>query len=80
MKNTPATKGTPTDRRLEALEKHRAGTQFQPLDADSPTVLVQVRLTEAQRDQVDVAAQAAGLSRSEAVRAALAAWLVAVAE
>ena len=70
-----STKATGRAAQLAALAANREGTQFRPLDADSPTVLVQVRLTEAQRDQVDVAAQAAGLSRSEAVRAALRRWL-----
>ena len=62
-------------RRLRALAEHRAGTQFQPLDAASPTVLVQFKAPEALRDALDKAAQARGLSRSEAAREAVTEWL-----
>lgn len=57
-------------RQLDALNVARAGTQFQPLNPDSPTVLVQVRLTEALRNQVDTAAALAGVTRSEWLRTA----------
>lgn len=62
-------------RQHRALADHRAATQFQPLDEASPTVSVLLRLPERLRDEVDAAAQAAGLSRSEAIRAALRRWL-----
>lgn len=62
-------------RQLAALEEHRAGTQFRPLDESSPTVSVLLKLPESLRDELDVAAQARGLNRSEAMRAAIAAWV-----
>lgn len=62
-------------RQLDAL----APTQWAALDSESPTVSVLFKLPESLRDQVDVAAQAAGLNRSEAIREALAAWLEACA-
>ena len=61
--------------RVAALEEHRAGTQFQPLDESSPTVSVLLKLPEALRDELDVAAQERGLSRSAAMRAAIRAWV-----
>lgn len=62
-------------RRQRALVDHRAGTQFQPLDESSPTVSVLLKLPEALRDELDVAAQERGLSRSAAMRAAIRAWV-----
>lgn len=55
-------------RRLAALEQHREGTQFQPLDPDSPTVLLQVRVPQALLDRLDADAAAEGVTRSELVR------------
>lgn len=63
------------ENQLRALDEHRTGTQFQPLDQSSPTALVQVKMTEALRDELDVAAQERGLSRSAAIREALVAWM-----
>lgn len=57
--------------RIAALEAHRAGTQFRPLDPASPTVLMQVRLPRALLERVDEAAAARGVTRSELVREAL---------
>lgn len=57
--------------RLAALEEHRAATQFQPLDPASPTVKIEMRLPAVLRDRVDAAADAAGVSRSEWIRALL---------
>ena len=57
--------------RLAALEQHREGTQFQPLDPTSPTVTLQVRVPQSLLDVVDAAAARAGVTRSEFVRAAL---------
>lgn len=58
-------------RRLAALVANRAGTQFAPLDATSPTVLLQVRAPSALIERVDSAATTAGVTRSEWVRRAL---------
>lgn len=55
--------------RLAALERSRAATQFQPLDASSPTVLLQVKVPQTLIDRIDSARH--GLSRSEYVRTAI---------
>lgn len=70
-----STKATGRAAQLAALARHRGGTQFQPLDAASPTVLLQAKVSEEQRDRLDAAAQSRGLTRSEAVRAAIQSWL-----
>jgi len=62
-------------RQLDALADHREGTQYQPLDAASPTVTVLLKLPESLRDELDVAAQERGLNRSAAIREAITAWL-----
>lgn len=68
------------DRTAEGVRRDRLGrirrpeqdaTTFKPLDPDSPTVLLQVRVTQALLDQVDAAAATAGVTRSELVRRAL---------
>lgn len=58
-------------RRLRALEEHREGTQFKPLDPDSRTVQVLLALPESLRDAVDAAAAAEGVPRAEWIRRAL---------
>lgn len=58
-------------RQLDALEP----TKWEPLDENSPTVSVLFKLPESLRDAVDVKAQERGVNRSEAIRAALVAWL-----
>lgn len=63
------------ENQLRALDEHRTGTQFQPLDDTSPTVLVQFKAPESLRGALDETAQARGLSRSEAVREAITSWL-----
>lgn len=50
-------------------------TQFQPLDATSPTVLVQLKMPQALLEELDAAADEAGLTRSAALRQAAEAWL-----
>lgn len=64
--------------RLAALEAHREGTQFQPLDESSPTVSVLLKLPESLRAELDVVAQERNLSRSAAIREAITAWIDAV--
>jgi hypothetical protein len=52
----------PARARLRALENHRAGTQFQPLDPGSRTVTVQVRVPAALVARVDAVAGVGGRS------------------
>lgn len=63
------------DPRRAALEAHREATQFQPLDPASPTVLVQVRAPQSLVERLDAAAAERGVTRSEAIRAAIDEWL-----
>lgn len=67
----------PHDARLAALARSREATQFQPLDPASPSRPVQVRVPLAVLEQLDEAATAAGLTRSQAVRLAVEEWLAA---
>lgn len=55
-------------RQRRALADSREATQFQPLDPDSPTVLLQVRVPQALLDRLDADAAAEGVTRSELVR------------
>ncbi len=56
------------EKRLQALDHHRSGTQFQSLDPSSPTVTAQIRFPKPLLDRIDSAARAAGVSRSEWLR------------
>lgn len=59
------------DRLGRTRRPEQDATTFQPLDPDSPTVLLQVRVPRALLDRVDAAAARAGVTRSELVRRAL---------
>ena len=60
-------------KRFAALEAHREAGQFRPLDpAGGPSVVLQARVPMATAAELDAAAGAAGLTRSEALRTALA--------
>jgi len=64
------------DKRLAALEAHREAGQFRPLDpAGGPSVVLQARVPMAVAAELDAASSAEGLTRSEALRVALAEWL-----
>lgn len=60
---------------LAALASNREGTQFKPLDPDSPTVRLEVRAPASLVARVAAAADARSLTRSDVVRVALQAWL-----
>lgn len=60
-------------RRLAALEEHREGTQFQPLDPDSPSTRLELRIPRSLVDRIDAAR--GNQSRSEWIRAAIEAAL-----
>jgi len=63
----------PHDTRRDRLGRVRRPEQdvFQPLDPNSPTTVMKVRVPRALLDRVDAAAHAAGVTRSELVRRAL---------
>lgn len=65
------------DKRLEALARHRAASQFRALDpADSgPSSRLYVRVPAALLERLDAALAGGGLTRSEALRLALEEWL-----
>ena len=56
-------------RRLAALEEHREATQFQPLDATSPSTRLELRIPQALVDRIDAVRDQQ--SRSEFVRDAI---------
>jgi len=60
---------------LKALAENREGTQFKPLDPDSPTVRLEVRAPASLVARVAAEADARSLTRSDVVRLALQAWL-----
>lgn len=57
--------------RLAALERSRAGTQFQSLSPGEATVTVQVRMPAGLVARADARAIELGVTRSELIRAAL---------
>ena len=61
------------DTRRDRLGRVRRPEQdvFQPLDPNSPTIVMKVRVPRALLDRVDAAAHAEGVTRSELVRRAL---------
>lgn len=61
------------DTRRDRLGRVRRPEQdvFQPLDPDSPTTVMKVRVPQSLLDAVDAAAHAEGVTRSELVRRAL---------
>lgn len=63
----------PDDTRRDRLGRVRRPEQdvFKPLDPDSPTAVMKVRVPRALLDRVDAAAKDRGVTRSELVRRAL---------
>jgi len=63
----------PDDTRRDRLGRVRRPEQdvFKPLDPDSPTIVMKVRVPRALLDRVDAAAHDEGVTRSELVRRAL---------
>lgn len=59
------------DKRLAALEAHRAASQFPPLDPSGPSVPVQIRMPPSLLERIDAVATAAEMSRSDWIRLAL---------
>lgn len=66
-----------TDKRLEALARHRAASQFRALDPTDtgPSARLYVRVPGALLERLDAALAGGGLTRSEVMRAALEEWL-----
>lgn len=67
----------PDEMRRDRLGRVRRPEQdiFQPLDPDSPTAVMKIRMPRSLLDAVDAAARAQGVTRSEAVRTAIDEWL-----
>ena len=63
----------PHDTRRDRLGRVRRPEQdvFQPLDPNSPTTVMKVRVPRALLDRVDATAKIRGVTRSELVRRAL---------
>lgn len=55
-------------KQLEALDTHRTATQFKPIDPNSPSVRLAIRIPKGFLEQLDAAAEAAGVTRSELIR------------